>query len=105
MRKISLFKENLEANLYQGGFYPLDFYSNLFDLVIDRGSLTCVNLEQCLISLKEIFRALKPGGYFCFNPYSNKHTSYIEDENLDSGLTRISAGTLLNVGDLNSIVK
>jgi ubiquinone/menaquinone biosynthesis C-methylase UbiE len=93
-------KENLKAKLCQVDFYPLHYGSDFFDLIIDRCSLTCVSLEKCLLSLKEIFRTLKPGAYFCFNPYSTKHTSYIEGEHLESGLTRISTGTLLNVGDL-----
>lgn len=93
-------QENLHANLSQGNFYPLNFKSNFFDLIIDRGSLTCVSLEECVLSLKEAFKVLKPGGYFCFNPYSSKHTSCIHGIRLDSGLTKINTGTLINVGNL-----
>lgn len=93
-------KENLNANLKQGNFSPLNFESDFFDLIIDRGSLTCVNINDCFSSLKEVFRVLKPGGYFCFNPYSSQHTSHIEGDSLNSGMTKINTGTLVNVGDL-----
>lgn len=93
-------KENLKGNLSQGDFHPLRFDNDFFDLVIDRGSLTCVPLEDCRTSLKEIYRVMKLGGYFCFNPYSNQHTSCIQGQALESGLTKISTGTLVGVGDI-----
>ena len=93
-------QQNLNAQLAQQSFAPLNFESNLFDLAIDRGSLTCVSFENCLSSLKEIYRVLKPGGYFCFNPYSSHHTSCLEGTLQDSGLTKITSGTLIGVGDI-----
>ena len=93
-------KENLNADLKQGNFSPLDFKSDFFDLIIDRASLTCVSSNECIDSLREVFRVLKPGGYFCFSPYSSQHTSYIEGDVQDSGMTRVNTGTLVNVGDL-----
>ncbi len=93
-------KENLQADLTQGMFYPLNFSEEFFDLIIDRGSLTCVNSKDSYLSLQEIFRTLKTGGYFCFNPYSTRHTSSVEGTLLPTGLTKIKSGTLTGVGDI-----
>ncbi|MBS0185077.1 MAG: class I SAM-dependent methyltransferase [Proteobacteria bacterium] len=94
-------RENLfPVYLQQSLFYPLDFQSNFFDLVIDRSSLTCVNTNECLASLKEVHRVLKPEGYFCFNPFSTKHTSYLEGDLLDSGLTQFKSDSFLKVDNL-----
>jgi ubiquinone/menaquinone biosynthesis C-methylase UbiE len=93
-------KEGLKDNLFQGNFHPLRFENDFFDLVIDRGSLTCVSAEDCLLSLKEIYRVMASGGYFCFNPYSTQHTSCVEGKKLENGLTNISSGVLINAGDI-----
>tara|TARA_R110002095_G_scaffold71253_1_gene60702 strand:- start:548 stop:1222 length:675 start_codon:yes stop_codon:yes gene_type:complete len=92
--------DGLEADLRQGSFYPLDFESNTFDIIIDRASLTCVTYEDCLKSFKEVARVMKKGGRFCFTPYSTQHTSCIEGCLQESGLISISSGTLIGVGDL-----
>ncbi|NQY80252.1 MAG: class I SAM-dependent methyltransferase [Candidatus Caenarcaniphilales bacterium] len=93
--------EGLKAELRQGYFAPLDYDDNFFDLVIDRGSLTCVSFDDCLSSLNEIYRVLKPGGIFHFNPYSQSHTSFISgvfDE--EKRITKIISGSLKSVGFL-----
>ncbi len=43
---------------------------------------------------------MKPGGYFCFNPYSSQHTSCVEGQTLPNGLTKITSGVLINAGDI-----
>ncbi|HAT1807252.1 TPA: class I SAM-dependent methyltransferase [Legionella pneumophila] len=93
-------RDGLKGEFKQGNFYPLEYQDNFFDLVIDRGSLTCVSKADCEIALKEIYRVLESGGYFCFNPYSDLHTSFKEGITLEDELTEISSGTLTNVGKL-----
>jgi hypothetical protein len=45
-------------------------------MVVDRCSLTCVSVEDMKRAIGEVWRVLKPGGYFHFNPYSERHSSY-----------------------------
>lgn len=54
----------------------LPYSDNFFDLVIDRGSITCVDYEDARKVVREVTRVLKAGGYFFFNPYAKSHTSY-----------------------------
>ncbi len=59
----------------------LPYEDESFDLVFDRGSITCVDYEEAKRVIKEVYRVLKRGGYFFFNPYSIFHTSYITSKN------------------------
>lgn len=92
--------DGLKADLRIGDFSPLDFESDYFDIAFDRCSLTCVNFDNCLSSFKEVYRVLKKGGYFFFNPYGSEHTSCKEGKIEETGLTRITSGSLVGVGDL-----
>mgnify|MGYP001035193850 CR=1 FL=1 len=67
----------------KGNFYiqdftkPFPFNDEIFDLIIDRGSITCIDIKDAQKTFKEIYRVLKTGGYFFFNPYSTKHFTYL----------------------------
>lgn len=89
------------GDLRVGDFTELPFDDNSFDLVIDRGSLTCTGLSAGQRAVSQIRRVLRPGGRFLFNPYSDKHTSAASGRRTDDGLVvDISAGTLTGVGQL-----
>ncbi len=93
-------EEKLDVKLYKSSFSPLVFKDNFFDIIIDRASLACVSLDDCKVALNEVFRVLKPGACFHFNPYSSKHTSAITGEKKKNGMTKITEGRLQGVGDL-----
>ncbi|MCS7284553.1 MAG: class I SAM-dependent methyltransferase [Hydrogenobacter thermophilus] len=84
---ISLAKDTFKKLGLQGEFTVGDFTSrlpypdNFFDLVIDRGSITCVDYEDAKSVVSEVRRVLKQGGYFFFNPYAKTHTSYTTSSN------------------------
>jgi SAM-dependent methyltransferase len=66
-----------------------------FDLVIDRGSLTCCDDIGAKAAFAEIFRVLKPGGRAFLNLYSDSHSSFRTAQTLANGLTvNLSGGTL-----------
>jgi len=93
-------KDQLNAELTCSDFAPINKPDNFFDLVIDRGSITCVDFDYAEKILQEIYRVINDTGYFCFNPYSTAHSSHISGTKLSNGLTRITTGTLQGVGDI-----
>ncbi|MFN4280630.1 class I SAM-dependent methyltransferase [Thermosynechococcus sp.] len=54
--------------------YP--FENDFFHLIFDRGSLTCVSYAAVSEAFDEIYRVLRKGGLFFFNPYSTEHSSF-----------------------------
>ncbi len=68
-------KAGLKADLRVGDFHPLPFGDSAFDLAMDRGALSYADIHDCQKAVREIRRALKPGGKFLFTPYSDRHTS------------------------------
>ena len=93
--------EGLSADLRVGDFTALPFPENSFDLVIDRGALTCCGLTACRRALDEVHRVLAPGGAFLFNPYSDLHSSKLAGRPAPDGLTLdIQGGSLVGVGQL-----
>lgn len=94
-------REGLKADLRVGDFTRLPFASDQFDLVIDRGSLVCCNLQSARMAIDEIYRVLLPGGRFFFNPYSEHHSSRSSGHTDAGGLTHnITEGSMTNVGQL-----
>jgi SAM-dependent methyltransferase len=57
-------QENVSLELKSGSIEQLPYESNFFSFVIDRSVLTCTSPEVITKSLDEIFRVLKPGGFF-----------------------------------------
>lgn len=99
-------KEGLEGDFKVGDFTRLPFEANSFDIVIDRAAITCCNFYTMNGVIKEINRVLAPGGKFFFNPYSDRHSSFVAGKLLDDGLTSdISKGTLVGIGNLYFINK
>lgn len=94
-------EEGLSGEFVVGDFTSLPFENERFDIVIDRGSIVCVDLTAGKRTANETYRVLRKGGKFFFNPYSQMHTSYAASEFLENGMsTNIKDGTLVNVGDL-----
>ena len=97
-----LFKEKkLTAELLTGSFCELRFPDHKFDIVVDRGALTCVGKDDFKRAFFEVQRVLKPGGYFFFNPYADFHSEAPKKVN-KNGLAEIqSDGRFLKKGFLN----
>lgn len=91
--------EGLVAELVAGDFSELPFDDAEFDLVFDRGALTCVGTEHLRQTVAQVKRVLKPGGHFFFNPYCDSHSSYRAGVQVDDGLTdNITGGAVANFG-------
>lgn len=91
----------LRADLRIGDFTSLPFPDASFDLVIDRGSLTCVGIKSMGIAIHEIRRCLRPGGKFFFNPMADSHSSYRSGTRDAPGVSHdIKAGALVGVGGI-----
>jgi ubiquinone/menaquinone biosynthesis C-methylase UbiE len=92
-------EESLQGDFRVGDFGQLPFEDERFDLVIDRGALTCSGLSAARGTIAEVHRVLLPGGKFYFNPYSDRHSSYVSGQPGPDGLTtEISAGTMTGIG-------
>jgi len=88
--------EGLNGEFHHGTFEALPYPDGFFDLVIDRGGLTCVAPPVLATCLGEVNRVLKPAGRFFFSPYSTATTSlagygkiYFYDE---PGVTTVLSG-------------
>jgi SAM-dependent methyltransferase len=68
-------REEIQGDLVQGSFTKLPFDDDAFDFVIDRGSLTCVKLDEIKIAVREISRVSKTKAHFLFNCYADSHSS------------------------------
>lgn len=92
-------QEGLEADLKVGRFSELQFDDNSFDIVLDRGAITCCSLVEATKAISEINRVLLPGGKLLLNPYSERHSSFMAGKIMEDGTTDlINDGTLIGVG-------
>jgi ubiquinone/menaquinone biosynthesis C-methylase UbiE len=99
--KLRLSEDGLNGDFRVGDFTQLPFGSDYFDLVIDRGAITCCSLSAAERAVAEVRRVLQSGGKFLFNPYSQRHSSFASGRPGPDGLTLdISAGTLVGVGQI-----
>lgn len=97
-------KEGLSGDIRVGDFTVLPFEDDQFDMVIDRGALTCVNDTSMAAAVSEVLRTMKPGGIFHFNPYADSHSGLLEGIDVGDGLTRIPEGaSSMNPGLLNFV--
>ncbi len=67
--------DGLEADLRVAAFPEVPFASESFDLVMERAALSCVAFDVARETIAEIRRVLKPGGKFCFTPYT-RHSAF-----------------------------
>lgn len=95
-------KYGVSACLYYQDFtrdYP--FEDNFFDLIFDRCSLTYVSYQAAALAIQQIYRVLKQGSLFFFNPYSTVHFSFnISGEIFDPAKTYVNTtrGSLAGTG-------
>ena len=93
--------EKLEGTFIVGDFTDLPFDDDYFDLVIDRGSIVCVNLDGAKKAISQVKRVLKSSGLFFLNLYSDRHSSYLSGTLQEDGFTTdINDGSLAGVGNL-----
>jgi len=93
--------EGLSADLHVGDFTTLPFDDDAFDLVIDRGALTCVGRSTAIQAIAEIHRVLRPGGRFLFTPYADFATSARSGTDAGDGLRAdIAEGSMTGVGQI-----
>ena len=94
-------EDNLTGDFQIGSFSQLPFKDDFFDLVIDRGAITCCGFSVANQAVSEIRRVLQIEGKFFCNPYSDRHSSYVSGKHGADGLiVEISDGTLTGVGQI-----
>lgn len=70
----SVFKKNKLKGIFElGDFLRLPYKDNFFDLIIDRESLYANKSGDIEKIISQIFRKLKPGGYFVSFMFNNFH--------------------------------
>jgi ubiquinone/menaquinone biosynthesis C-methylase UbiE len=77
----------VKATLKQGSFLDLPYENSSFDVVIDVFSMNCVNHNNFLIGLDEVYRVLKRNGlFFSYTPSKNSSTfkNYLPAKKIDS---------------------
>ena len=96
-----LSESQLEGDLQVQDFTALPFEGGSFDLVFDRGALTCCGQSDMIKALNEAHRVLKPGGAFFFNPIADSDTSYRTATPAEDGLSvDIKEGDYAGVGQI-----
>jgi SAM-dependent methyltransferase len=102
--RLRLAKDGLEGQLEVGDFTVLPFDADSFDLVIDRGALTCAGTQSQLKAIGEIHRVLRLGGSFLYTPFADTHYSRQTGRpGPDDVILDISGGTLQNVGQIRFV--
>jgi ubiquinone/menaquinone biosynthesis C-methylase UbiE len=93
--------EQLQGDLRVSTFTEIPFESAMFDLVIDRAAITCVDRRAACRAIAEVHRVLSPGGRFLFNPYSDDSASAFSGRSVGDGLiVDIAAGSLVGAGQI-----
>ena len=93
--------DGLQGEFHIGDFIRLPFPDQTFDFVIDRAALTCSGKTAATETVREVRRVLVPEGKFFFNPYSDRHSSFVSGHPGEDGVTvDISAGTLVGIGPI-----
>ena len=99
--KRRMVEEGVTADLRVADFVSLPLDDARFDLVIDRGALTCCGREIMIRAVREIARVTKRGGHFLFNPYADSHSSFASGQPKPDGtVDGITEGTLTGVGQI-----
>lgn len=94
-------RDQLKGVLEVGDFTALSFVDNSFDLAIDRAAITCCGELAGQKAIDEVWRVLRPGGRFHFNPYSTSHRSFASGtEGPDKVRLNIDRGSLAGFGQL-----
>lgn len=99
--RIRLSEDNLEVEIKQGSFTEIEYEDNMFDLVIDRGAITCVSYEEAKKAISEIHRVLKKDGYFYFNPYSEQDSNLLKGSFTEDGRVKLFKNGLDKYAGIN----
>lgn len=92
---------SLSGDLSVGSFEELPYGDGEFDCVIDRAALTCASKSILVKAIAEIHRVLKPGGKMLYTPYADTHSSCVNGDAGEDGMTvNIKTGTVQGVGAL-----
>lgn len=92
--------EKLEGRFDVGDFTALPYADGEFDLVIDRGGLVCCGLSAGRRAVAEVRRVMRSGGYFLFNPFSSKHSCFVDSDAGEDGLRINIRGAMSGVGQI-----
>lgn len=99
-------QDGIKGTLEVGDFTELAFDDNSFDLLIDRGALTCAGTQAQKKAIQEAYRVLKPGGYFLYTPFADTHySSQCGTKGPDDLILNINGGTVHGVGQLRFIAE
>lgn len=99
--KARLAEEGLSGDLRVGDFRSLPFADDSFDLVIDRGALTCCGTSVLRAAFDEIARTIREDGLFLFTPYSDLDSSRISGKSgPDDVVEGIETGPLVGRGPI-----
>ena len=99
-------EDDITGDLRVGDFTSLPFEDETFDLVIDRGALTCCGTQDMRIAIKEIHRCIKPNGKFLYTPICDNDTSASSGEESHDGVRiNISEGSFQGVGQIRFVSK
>jgi len=102
--KKRLSESGLSADLQVGDFTRLPFEDESFDMVFDRGALTCCGTTSIQKAIGEAHRVLKPNGAFFFNPIADSDTSYRSGVSVADDLTvEIKEGDYSGVGQIRFV--
>ena len=92
------------GDLRVGDFTALPFEDGEFDLVFDRGALTCCGTESMSQAITEVHRVLKSDGCFFYNPIADSDTSYRSGEQGNDDVTvNIQDGDYQEVGQIRFV--
>lgn len=88
--RLRLSEDDLNVEIKKGSFTEIDYPDETFDLVIDRGAVTCVNYEDANTAINEINRVLKENGYFYFNPFSEQDGNLFNGTFIEDGRVKLT---------------
>ncbi len=95
-------RDGLIGDFRVATFDDLPFDDDSFELALDRASLSCVGHAAGRAAVAEVARVLCPGGFFFFNPYSERHSSAAAGTpGADSLVENIVRGSLIGAGGIS----
>ncbi|WP_342533943.1 class I SAM-dependent methyltransferase [Lysinibacillus sp. FSL K6-0057] len=94
-----------QESIHVGDFTNFEFKKNYYDLVIDRGSLTCNTTSAIQRCLNNVYEAMKPGSQFIgIDWFSTKHSDFDKGSVVEDDIftkMNIESGHLSNLGKIH----
>jgi len=95
-------RDGLVGDFRVATFDDIPFDDDHFDLALDRAALSCVGHAAGRAAVAEVARVLCSGGFFFFNPYSERHSSAVAGTPGADGLVEnIVRGNLAGTGGIS----